>query len=75
VGKDLSFPVIHGVTREIGDSLGAWWDERGNFIQPTEFVLNGQGRVLSSTYSSSPLGRTDPEEALVLLRFLESRKK
>lgn len=78
VGGDLSFPVAWGVERSVGDKLGSFWDERRDFIQPTEFVLNKSGRVLSSTYSSSPVGRTDPEEALVLLEFLKaaaSRKK
>ncbi len=76
VAKGLSFPVGWGVDRELGNSIGAFWDERRDFIQPSEFVINQKGRVLSSTYSSSPIGRADPEEALVLLNFLiQSRKK
>lgn len=75
VASDLSFPVAHGVTREIADTLGSWWDDRRDFIQPSEFIIDQQGRVLSSTYSSSPVGRTDPAEALVLLQFIEARKK
>lgn len=62
--------------RSVGDAIGAFWDERRDFIQPSEFVLNTKGRVLSSTYSSSPIGRIDPEEALVLVNFLiKSRQK
>jgi alkyl hydroperoxide reductase subunit AhpC len=75
VAEPLSFPVAWGVDREIGNKLGSFWDERRDFIQPTEFVVNNKGRILSSTYSSSPIGRTDPAEALVLLKFLASRKK
>lgn len=76
VGSGLSFPVGWGVNRQLGDKIGAFWDERRDFIQPSEFVLNNKGRVLSSTYSSSPIGRVDPEEALVLINFLaQSRKK
>jgi hypothetical protein len=67
--------VAHGVTRELADKIGAWWDENRNFIQPSEFILNQKGRILSSTYSSSPVGRADPEDVLMLLQFLESRKK
>ncbi|MEP0203601.1 MAG: hypothetical protein ABJ084_05070 [Halioglobus sp.] len=73
VGAGLPFPVAHGVTREQGDQIGAWWDEKRDFIQPSEFILNHKGRVIHSTYSSSPLGRTDPEETLVLLKYLASR--
>lgn len=75
VGAALSFPIGWGVDRTLGDYLGAFWDERRDFIQPSEFLVNKSGRVLSSTYSSSPIGRTDPEEALVLLKFIASMAK
>ena len=75
VGNSLPFPVAHGVSREQGDLLGAWWDEKNDFMQPSEFILNHRGRVIHSTYSSSPVGRTDPAEVLVLLNFLKSRQR
>ena len=58
---DLPFPVAHDVSRQQGDTIGAWWDEKRDFIQPSEFILNHKGRVMHSTYSSSPVGRTDPQ--------------
>jgi peroxiredoxin len=73
VAAGLPFPVAHSVSREQGDLIGAWWEEKRDFIQPSEFILNHKGRVMHSTYSSSPVGRTDPEETLVLLNFLSSR--
>ena len=75
VAADLGFPVAYGMTREIGDRIGAWWEERRNHIQPSEFLITNSGRVMSSTYSSSPIGRMDPEETLVLTKFLASRAK
>lgn len=75
VADPLSFPVCHGVTREQGDRLGSWWDEKRDCIQPSEFVLDKSGRVLSSTYSSSPIGRLDAADVVSLLGFLKSRKK
>jgi hypothetical protein len=57
------------------DAIGAWWEEKRDFMQPSEFILNQEGRVIHSTYSSSPVGRTDPAETLVLLNFLESRRR
>ena len=75
VAADLGFPVAHGVTREMGDRIGAWWEERRDHIQPSEFLLTRKGRVLGSTYSSSPVGRMDPEETLALVRILASRSK
>jgi peroxiredoxin len=74
VAAGLPFPVAHSVSREQGDLIGAWWEEKRDFIQPSEFILNHKGRVMHSTYSSSPVGRTDPEETLVLLNFLSARR-
>lgn len=73
VAKDLSFPVAYGMTRADGDSIGSWWEERRDHIQPSEFLLTGSGRVLSSCYSSSPIGRTDPEESINLLKIIAKR--
>ena len=53
-----------------GDAIGAWWEERRNFIQPSEFILRQDGRVLSSTYSSSPVGRMDPQETLAFMQMV-----
>ena len=74
VAEPLGFPVAYGMTREQGDAIGAWWEERRDHIQPSEFVLGKGGRVLWSTYSNSPVGRMDPEETLTLLRFLNERR-
>lgn len=73
VAKELPFPVCYGVSREQGDRLGAWWEERRDHIQPSEFLLNHKGRVLGSTYSSAPIGRMDPQETLRLVEMLASQ--
>lgn len=70
VAAELNFPVAWGVTRDIGNKLGSWWDEERDFIQPSEFFITGEGKVLASTYSSSPIGRMEPEDALALAKFL-----
>lgn len=75
VASELSFPVAYGMTREQGDAVGAWWEERRDHIQPSEFLLTGSGRVMFSTYSSSPVGRMDPEETLTLVKFLDARRQ
>ncbi len=71
VGADFGFPVAHGMTRETGELIGAWWEEKRQIIQPSEFLLDRQGIVISSTYSSSPLGRTDPVEVVAALKHKE----
>ena len=72
VAADLGFPVAYGVTRAMGDQIGACWDERRDHIQPSEFLMSQSGRVLASVYSSAPVGRMDPEETLALARILAS---
>ena len=74
VAAELGFPVAWGMTREMGDKFGAWWDEERAFIQPSEFFITGSGEVLASTYSSSPVGRMDPEDAVTLARFIIGRR-
>ena len=70
MAADLNFPVAWGVTRDIGDKIGAWWEEERDFIQPSEFFIQGDGKVIASTYSSSPIGRMEPEDGLALAKFL-----
>jgi len=75
VAADLGFPVAWGVTREQGDTIGAWWEERRNHIQPSEFLLSRSGKVMFSTYSNSPVGRMDPAEVLTLIKYLISMRE
>lgn len=75
MAADLGYPVGYGVTRDVGDRIGAWWEERRDHIQPSEFILTQKGRVMASMYGSSPVGRMDPDETLRLLGILASRAK
>ncbi len=69
----VTFPMAYGVTREDADRLGSWWsDDRGGYIQPTEFLLGRGGTVLGAMYASGPVGRISPDEAV---HFIESRER
>ena len=74
VAAALSFPHAYGVTRETGNLLGSWWEERRNFIQPSEFILDDRGVVLASSYSAGPLGRMEGPDVVKLIRLYEARK-
>ena len=74
VSGNLGFPVAYGMTRADGDALGAWWEERRDHIQPSEFVISRSGKVIMSTYSNSPIGRMDPAEALTLIQYLNAQR-
>jgi len=75
VAAELNFPVAFGVTRAQADLLGAFWEERRQIIQPAEFILNDQRKVVVSSYSDGPLGRIDAADVVKLVNFYESQKK
>jgi hypothetical protein len=74
IAADLGFPVGQGVTREMAASLDSWWEDRRSIIQPSEFILDREGNVLTSTYSSGPVGRIAADAALGVIKFYASKK-
>lgn len=68
----LSFPVAYGVQPDHIEALGAFTQDRQgvSIIQPTEFVLNPDGELFASMYSTTQLGRMSPRE---VLQFIKSR--
>ena len=74
VQQELSFPIAYGVTRSHAEAIGAWWDGKRDFIQPSEFLLRGD-RVVGATYSTGPVGRMEAVDVLRLVEILESRRK
>ena len=75
VQEELGFPIAYGVTRETADTIGSWWEDRRSIVQPSEFILNADGKVVSATYSTGPVGRLMPEDALKLINFVERQKQ
>jgi peroxiredoxin len=75
VAAGLPFPVAYGVTHEQADQIGAWWEERRGIIQPAEFMLDAQGKVRSSTYSSGPIGRVDAADVVKLINFYDAQAR
>ena len=75
VADEFKFPLGYGVTRAQAEQLGAWWEERRQIIQPTQFVLNAEGKVMTSTYTDGPLGRIDAADVIRLATFYEAQAK
>lgn len=73
VAAELPFPVAYGVTRAQADAIDAWWEDRRSIIQPSEFLLDASGKVLSSTYSSGPIGRVDAADVIRNINFREKQ--
>ena len=74
VAAEVSFPVGYGVTRDIAETLGSWWEERRQIIQPSEFIVGADDKVIASSYSDGPLGRIEGVDVVRLIRHYESRK-
>ena len=75
VAAEVSFPVGYGVTRAQADLLGSWWEDRRGIIQPSEFIVDAGGKVVTSSYSSGPIGRIEAADAIKMVNFLEAQKK
>jgi peroxiredoxin len=73
VSDEVNFPIGFGVTKSIADSVGAWWEERRQIIQPSEFLLNSENKVMISSYSDGPLGRFDAQDVIKLINFYEKQ--
>ena len=74
VAAEVGFPVAYGAARDTADKIGAFWEDRRGIIQPAEFVLGADNKVIVSSYSDGPLGRIDAADVVKLIKFYESRK-
>lgn len=75
VASKVSYPIGYGVTRDMADQLGAWWEERRGIVQPAEFLVGANGKIMASSYSSGPLGRIDAADVAKLINFYESQAR
>lgn len=59
MAEKTGLPIGHGVDRATADGLGAYWEDRRGFIQPSEFLLAPDNTILNVSYSDGPLARMD----------------
>ena len=70
----LTFPVGHSADpAALRDTLGAFLGGDAPYLQSTGFVLDRDGRVVVSVYSSGAIGRLVPEDVAGLIRYLEDQ--
>lgn len=74
VADEVNFPVGHGVSRDIANALGSYWEDRRQIIQPSEFIVGADGKVVACSYSDGPLGRIDAGDVVKMVNFYESKK-
>ncbi|GLY75371.1 peroxiredoxin family protein [Actinoallomurus iriomotensis] len=67
----LTFPLGHSADAdEIAEATGAFVNQDPKYLQSTGFVLDGDGKVIVSVYSSGAIGRLVPEDVTGLIRYL-----
>ena len=75
IAAGLSFPVGYGVTRAQADQLGSWWEERRGVVQPSEFLVGANGKILQASYSTGPIGRIEAMDVVRMINFIEAQAK
>ena len=67
----LEFPVGHSADAEaLHSALGAFVNRDPDYLQSAGFVLDPDGRVLVSVYSSGAIGRLLPGDVAGMVRYL-----
>lgn len=74
VADETGLTVAGGVTRDDAKALDSWWEDRRSIIQPSEFLLDTSGKVLTSSYSSGPIGRMDAADVIGMIKHREAQK-
>jgi peroxiredoxin len=71
----LTFPVAYGLEApRDAEKIGAFWDERRKIIQPANFVLDSEKKVVDASYSIGPIGRIVAADALSHIQFFKRQK-
>jgi peroxiredoxin len=72
----LRFPVGHSAdARVIAASTCAFINDDPVYLQSTGFVLDPDGRVVVSVYSSGAIGRLVPGDVIGMIRYLREHAK
>jgi peroxiredoxin len=67
----LTFPVGHSAdARQLARLTGAFVNDDPLYVQSTGFVLDPDGRVIVSVYSSGAIGRLVPDDVVGLVRYV-----
>lgn len=71
----LTFPVGHSAdAAAIHEATGAFLNDDPVYLQSTGFVLDPDGNVILSVYSSGAIGRLVPEDVVGLVNYLTSKR-
>ena len=70
----LSFPVGHSAdATAVSEATGAFVNPDPEFLQSTGFVLDPEGNVVLSCYSSGAIGRLTPEDTVGMISHVKGQ--
>lgn len=71
----LEFPVGHDADADaVAAATGAFVNDAPRYLQSTGFVLDPEGRVIVSAYSSGAIGRLVPEDVIGLIKYVREHE-
>jgi peroxiredoxin len=71
----LDFPVGHSADADaIAAASGAFVNDEPRYLQSTGFVLDREGRVIVSVYSSGAIGWLVPDEVIGLIKYVRGQE-
>jgi peroxiredoxin len=71
----LDFPVGHSADADaVAAATGAFVNDAPRYLQSTGFVLDRDGRVIVSVYSSGAIGRLVPDDVIGLIRYMRQQE-
>lgn len=72
--NSISFPIGYGADAAfLTEATGAFVNPDPVFLQSTGFILDADGVVLLSVYSSGAIGRLVPDDVIGMLQYLASQ--
>jgi NAD(P)-dependent dehydrogenase (short-subunit alcohol dehydrogenase family) len=71
----LEFPVGYDADADaVAAATGAFVNDEPRYLQSTGFVLDPEGRVIVSVYSSGAIGRLVPEDVIGLVKYVREHE-
>jgi peroxiredoxin len=72
----LEFPVGFGADADtIAAATGAFVNPEPKFLQSTGFLLDPDGRVVVSVYSSGAIGRLVPDDVVGMIKYIRAHSQ
>lgn len=73
---NLEFPVAFDADADaIAAATGAFVNPKPKFLQSTGFVLDPEGQVIVSVYSSGAIGRLVPDDVVGLIKYIRDHSQ